>query len=116
MSNPESSNQNLLIKDRRFIRRVRRLRDVKDFLLDDMPNIEPAKLETIDLGGLNQLRYGSKGRLPTLEEWNLIDKMALALSLCLDEDRRRIIRIREAGSFFGLAPTVFLLISTVAII
>jgi hypothetical protein len=79
MSNPESqeSDKILLIGDRRFIRHVRRLRDVKDFLLDDMPNIEPGKLESIDLGGLNQLRYGSKGRLPTLEEWSLLDKRRL---------------------------------------
>src|SRR2546429_9897740 len=83
------------ICDERFIDQVREVQNLKRFLFEQKVKFEPSQLGSIDLGPLNNLRFGSRGRMATLEEWKLLDEKISILATYLNDELRQKIRIRE---------------------
>ncbi len=96
------------IRDERFIDQLTEVHNLKRFLFEEKVKFEPSQFDSIDLGALNNLRFGSSGRLPTLEEWKLLDEKISILATYLNDDLRQRIRIRELSVFFGTLPLAFL--------
>lgn len=106
----------LRVNDRQFVRRLKQVQGIKKFLFDEKPVIDASKTELLGLCGLDQLRYGRRGRLPTPEEWTLLDRKLLELNSLLEADQRRKIRIRELRIFFKFAPILFLIFAVLSIV
>jgi hypothetical protein len=70
---PLSDNQQL-IADERFIAQLDEVKKLKQFLFEQKVKFESKQLELIDLGNLNNLRFGKTGRVPTPDEWVHLDK------------------------------------------
>jgi hypothetical protein len=104
------------IHDDRFIAQLNEVRNLKRFLFEEKVKFDPKQLEDIDLGLLNNLRYRSQARPPTLEEWVLLDKKLSALTSYLNDELRQKIRIRELSSFFGSIPLAFLSVATITMV
>jgi len=96
------------ISDRRFAEQLREVQNLKQFLFEQKVKFEPEQLGCIDLGPLNNLQFGLSGRVPTLEEWKLLDEKISVLASYLSDDLRQKIRVRELSIFFDILPLVFL--------
>lgn len=97
------------ICDERFIDQLKEVQNLKSVLFEEKVKFDPNQLDSIDLGSLNNLRFGARGRMATLEEWKLLDGKLSALTTYLDADLRQKIRIRELDDFFEKLPLCFLL-------
>ena len=115
-SEGEVSDHNRVINDRRFIDQLSEIYKLKQFLFEEKVAFPPDQLGSIDLGPLNNLKYGPKGRSPTNEEWKLLDQKLSSLSSYLDDGLRQRLRIGQLGIFFGPMPLAFLLIAAIATI
>lgn len=105
-----------LVCDKRFIEQLREIKNLKQFLFEQKVRFEPAQLDSIDLGLLNNLQFDGSGRPPTPEEWRLLDDKISALASYLSDDLRQKIRVRELSIFFDVLPLVFLLATLAAIL
>ena len=97
-----------VVNDKRFFRQLTQLVKLKQFFFEEKVKFDLAAIDQVDLGNLNNLRYGRNGRSPTAKEWRLLDEKLAILSSHLTDDLRQRIRIRELGLFFGTMPLVFL--------
>jgi hypothetical protein len=100
--------QSWLVGDRRFVNQLDHIRYLKQFLFQEKVQFKADQLREIDLGTLNNLQFGRNGRVPTDEEWRLLDEKLAALATYLTDDLRRRIRIHELATFFGPLPLLFL--------
>ena len=113
---PGNKDRQIFISDRRFIKQLNEIHQLKQFLFEEKVKFDPANLGSIDLGELNNLGYRPTGRLPTPEEWLLLDEKLTALTAYLDDELRPKIRIRQLTSYFGLMPLVLLFIVAISTI
>jgi len=108
-SQARSDRSRALICDRRFAHRLNELHNIKNFLYEEKVKFDSDKIAEVDLGVLNQLYYGGGGRLPSADEWALLDEKLCVLVSYLDDNLRRKLRIRELGLFFWSIPLAFLI-------
>jgi hypothetical protein len=92
------------VSDRRFAAQLRALQELKQFLFDEKVSLKTDTLEDIDLGSLNNLKYAPNGRLPTEDEWKVLDQKLAALAPLLTPTLRWQVRIRELRFFFVTVP------------
>ena len=104
------------ICDRRFVDQLKEVKNLKQFLFEQKVKIESNQLAAIDLGLLNNLHFGTDGRMPTPDEWKLLDEKISILTSYLSDDLRQKIRIRELGVFFNVLPLIFLLATLATVI
>jgi hypothetical protein len=97
------------ISDKRFVGQLQEVKDLKQFLFEQKVRFEPTQLGSIDLGSLNNLYFSSTGRVPTSEEWKLLDEKIAVLASYLSDELRQKIRVRELSVFFDTLPLIFLL-------
>jgi hypothetical protein len=105
---PHTPNPNS-ISDRRFVGQLQEIKNLKQFLFEQKVKFEPAQLGSIDLGSLNNLYFSPSGRVPTSEEWKLLDEKISILASYLSDELRQKIRVRELSVFFDTLPLAFLL-------
>jgi hypothetical protein len=96
------------IADERFIRQLDQLRELKQFLFEEKVKFATDDLDCIDLAKLNNISYSSKGRVPSIGEWRILDAKLAKLASYLNDEMRRKIRIRELKVFFKNLPILFL--------
>ncbi len=101
------------ICSKQFIRNLDQIWKIKEFLFEEKVNIKPQDVDQIDLGLLNNLIYGRRGRLPTPLEWRMLDEKLSVLTSYLDSTLKHKIRIRELDFFFGPLPLVLLLLTAI---
>jgi hypothetical protein len=105
---PPASNPNAIC-DKRFAGQLQEVKNLKQFLFEQKVKFESAQLGSIDLGSLNNLYFSSTGRVPSSEEWRLLDEKISVLASYLSDELRQKLRIRELGVFFDVLPLIFLL-------
>jgi hypothetical protein len=105
-----------LIADSRYIEQLNEIFKLKKFLFEEKVALRPERMNDLDLGALNNLRYSAQGRSPTDKEWKLLDEKLSNLSSLLDPGLRQRLKIRELSFFFGAMPLTFLLITAAATI
>jgi hypothetical protein len=109
------TNESDKIADQRFIDQLREVHNLKRFFFEERVGFEPTQLASIDLGPLNNLRFGYKGRAASLNEWKLLDEKISILASFLTDELRQKIRVRDLSIYFGLIPLLFLLASLAAL-
>jgi hypothetical protein len=103
-----------VICDTRFIAQLEEVFRLKRFLFEENVRFNTKELDSIDLGLLNCLKFGLQGRLPTDDEWKLLDHKLAYLSSYLDDGLRRKLGIRQVSLFFGPLPLAFLLVTVLS--
>ena len=92
------------IRDMQFIRQLTTLISLKTFLLTEGVHIRPEDAVLFSIGTLNQLRYSDGGRLPTIEEWELLDMGSLKLFSYLTDDLRKLFQLRQTANLIAGLP------------
>lgn len=105
-----------LICDKRFAGQLREVQNLKQFLFEQKVKFETGQLDSIDLGPLNNLSYSPTGRVPTGEEWKLLDEKIAVLASYLSDGLRQKIRVRELSVFFDKLPLAFLLATLIIVL
>jgi hypothetical protein len=96
------------IAEQRFMAQLDQIKSLKKFLFDEKVAFTAAQLPSIDLGDLNNFVYDAKGRVPSAEEWAMLDQKLAALTDLLTDALRWKIRVRELGFYFRNLPIAFL--------
>ena len=95
------------ICDKRFAEQLREVQNLKQFLFEQKVKFDPTELGSIDLGPLNNLQFATTGRVPSLDEWKLLDQKISVLASYLSDDLRQKIRVRELSVFLIFFPSSF---------
>jgi hypothetical protein len=77
------------IRDSRFTNQFATLASLKTLLLTQGVPIREEDAPLLSFGKLSHLRYDEKGRLPTVDEWEQLDKRSVKLFSYLDEGLRK---------------------------
>jgi hypothetical protein len=104
------------ICDKRFAGQLREVQNLKQFLFEQKVKFETVQLGSIDLGPLNNLSYSANGRVPSPEEWKLLDEKIAVLASYLSDELRQKIRVRELSVFFDKLPLIFLLATLIIVL
>ncbi len=60
---------------------------------------------------LNDLRYNEKGRLPTVEEWEQLDKRSQKLFSYLDDELRKHFELSQTANLIAQLPLLFIFLA-----
>jgi len=105
---------NNLINDKKFIRDLDRLKELRSFLVEEAPNLIPEDSTALSLGRLNLLQYRSDGREPTQEEWSDVELHTQTLFHLLTETQRRRFLLGEIPSWIAIKLPISLLFLALA--
>jgi hypothetical protein len=103
------------IRDMRFINQATTLISLKMFLLTEAVDISPEDAPLFSFGALYQLRYSDGGRLPTIQEWELLDKRSLKLFSYLDEERKKRFQLKQAANLIAGLPILLIVTGLVSL-
>jgi hypothetical protein len=103
------------IRDTRFINQVTALISLKIFLLTEAVAIRAEDAPLFSFGALYQLRYSDDGRLPTLEEWKLLDERSVKLFSYLDEERKKRFQLKQAANLIAGLPILLLVAALISL-
>jgi hypothetical protein len=93
------------------------LRTLKTFLLTEAVKISPEDAPLFFFGKLNHLRRDDKGRLPTDEEWDILDKHSHKLfAYLLDDDLKKRFRLKQSTDLIAGLAVVFILLASVSLV
>lgn len=108
---------NVVINDEQFIRDLRRLKELRSFLIQEAINIASAEDESNPLAfeGLNLLKYGYNGRAPTREEWRSVEDRTQVLFRCLTGPLRRRFILGEIPSWVSMFSIAMALLALAAL-
>lgn len=112
--NVMDSENDTAIADREFIRRVKRLRRLRDFIVSEGVEVDGDGTKALHLGRLNQLHLSRRGRPPSLEEWQALDSQVCVLFRLLRPDNRKKYLLREFPSWLTVIAALALVLSVVA--
>jgi hypothetical protein len=102
------------IADREFIKRMKRLRRLRDFILSEGIQVAAADQNALILGHLNRLRFSRNGRAPTDAEWDRVDNQVCALFQQLPAANRKKYVLREYPYSITVIAVLALALSIVA--
>jgi hypothetical protein len=77
------------VKDEMFVRRLRKLKELQDFLYQEAIPINEANADAFILSDLGELEFDPHGRMPTVEEWRKVEKRTQAIFRVLTPALRR---------------------------
>ena len=99
------------IRDSRFTTQFATLASLKTFLLAQGVRIRDEDAPLLSFGELNHLRYNENGRLPTVDEWEQLDKRSLKLFSYLDDGLRKRFELKQAADLIAGLAVVFILLA-----
>jgi hypothetical protein len=99
-----SDNDMNAIRDSRFISQFTNLASLKTLLLTRGVHIREEDVPLLSFGTLNDLRYSDKGRLPTIEEWEQLDKRSQKLFSYLDDGLRKQFELSQTANLIAGLP------------
>jgi hypothetical protein len=104
------------IGDMRFIQQLAALKSLKAFLLTEGVTILPEDAPLFSFGTLNQLQYREGGRLPTVEEWDLLDQRSQKLVGYLDDPLRSRFQLRQTANLIAGLPVAFIIVALIFLV
>jgi hypothetical protein len=104
------------IRDSRFINQFATLTSLKTLLLTQGVHIRAEDAPLLSFGMLNHLRYNEKGRLPTFEEWELLDKHSQTLFGYLDDGLRKRFELSQTANLIAGLPVFFIFVALLSLI
>jgi hypothetical protein len=88
---------------------------VKTLLLTQGVRIREEDAPLLSFGKLNHLRYGEKGRLPTVDEWEQLDKHSQRLFSYLDEGLRKRFELSQTANLIAGLPVLFIFVALLSL-
>jgi hypothetical protein len=104
------------INDWVFINDLRKLIELRAFLLNEAINVSPQDSAPLSFGSLNLLKYDQNGREPTEEEWSAIETHTQALFQLMTEPLRRRFLLGQIPSWMSILPIVLAAFAVLALI
>jgi hypothetical protein len=104
------------ISDEHFIRDLKRLKDLRSFLIQEAINISPGDSAPLSFGRLNLLQYRPDGRSPTQQEWSEVELQTQTLFRLLTEPLRRRFILGEIPSWISILPILLALLALAGLI
>ena len=105
-----------LINDYPFMRDLKRLKELRSFLIQEAIGVSPQDTKPLSFGKLNSLRYDVTGRAPTQEEWAEVESQTQTLFRLLTDPLRRKFILGEIPSWIWGLPIALALIALAALI
>jgi hypothetical protein len=99
------------IRDSRFTNQLATLTSLKTLLLTQGVRIREEDAPLLSFGKLNHLRYDEKGRLPTVDEWEQLDKHSQKLFGYLDEGLRKRFELSQTANLIAGLPVLFIFVA-----
>jgi hypothetical protein len=99
------------IRDSRFTNQFNSLASLKALLLTQGVPIREEDVPLLSFGTLNDLRYNEKGRLPTVEEWEQLDKRSQKLFSYLDDELRKHFELSQTANLIAGLPFLLIVIA-----
>jgi hypothetical protein len=87
------------------------LTSLKTLLLKRGIQIREEDVSLLSFGKLNDLRYSEKGRLPTIEEWEQMDKRSQKLFSYLDDGLRKQFELSLTANLIAGLPVLFIFVA-----
>jgi hypothetical protein len=103
------------IRDSRFINQFATLTSLKTLLLTQGVRIHEEDAPLLLFGNLNHLRYNEKGRLPTVEEWEQLDKRSHKLFSYLDDGLRKRFELSQTANLIAGLPLLFIFVALLSL-
>jgi hypothetical protein len=105
----------LRINDGQFIHDLKRLKELRSFLIQEAINISPGESDPLSFGTLNLLRYDIQGRAPTEEEWSKVELYTQTLFRLLTEPLRRRFILGGIPMWVSALPIMLALLALAAL-
>jgi hypothetical protein len=102
------------INDEFFIRDLERLKTLRSFLIEQA--VCPPGQTALKFGQLNLLRFGTTGRMPTEEEWSLVEELTQSLFGLLTPGLRRNFLMGRLPKWVTLVAIGFAVLAVLALI
>jgi hypothetical protein len=99
------------IRDSRFMNQFANLTSLKTLLLTQGVRIREEDAPLLSFGMLNHLRYDEKGRLPTVEEWEQLDKRSQKLFSYLDDGLRKRFELSQTANLIAGLPVLLIFVA-----
>jgi hypothetical protein len=99
------------IRDSRFMNQFANLTSLKILLLTRGVHIREEDVPLLSFGMLDHLRYSEKGRLPTVEEWEQLDKRSQKLFSYLDDGLRKQFELNQTANLIAGLPVLFIFVA-----
>src|ERR1700730_15604479 len=104
------------IRDSRFMNQFENLTSLKTLLLTRGVHMREEDVPLLSFGMLNHLRYSEKGRLPTVEEWEQLDKRSQKLFSYLDDGLRKQFELSQTANLIAGLPVLFIFVALLFLI
>src|SRR5258708_18242446 len=104
------------VNDYQFIRDLKRLKELRSFLIQEEITFGPEEFTLLTFGRLNLLQYNQNGRSPTQEECSDVEHLTQVLFRKLSEPLRRRFILGEIPSWMSLLPVGLALVALVALV
>jgi hypothetical protein len=89
---------------------------LKTLLLTQGVPIREEDAPLLSFGKLSHLRYDEKGRLPTVDEWEQLDKRSQKLFSYLDEGLRKRFELSETANLIAGLPVFLIFVALLSLI
>ena len=99
------------IRNSGFTNQFANLKSLKTLLLTQGVRIREEDAPLLSFGKLNHLRYDDKGRLPTIEEWEELDKRSQKLFSYLDDGLRKRFELSQAANLIAGLPVLLIIMA-----
>jgi hypothetical protein len=99
------------IRDSRFWNQFTNLTSLKTLLLTRGVHIREEDIPLLSFGRLNDLRYNEKGRLPTVDEWEQLDKRSQKLFSYLDDELKKHFELSQTANLIAQLPLLFIFVA-----
>jgi hypothetical protein len=99
------------IRDLQFWNQFTNLTSLKTLLLTRGVHLREEDVPLLSFGTLNDLRYNEKGRLPTVEEWEQLDKRSQKLFSYLDDELRKHFELSQTANLIAQLPLLFIFLA-----
>ena len=99
------------IRDSRFWNQFTNLTSLKTLLLTRGVHIREEDIPLLSFGRLNDLRYNEKGRLPTVDEWEQLDKRSQKLFSYLDDELKKHFELSQTANLIAQLPLLFIFLA-----
>lgn len=104
------------VDDLNFIHDLKRLKDLRSFLIQEAVRADHGSADALSFGKLNLLKYSPNGRPPTEDEWTDIERHTQVLFGMLTEPLRRRFVLGGISWTVAWLPIILVLIAAASLI
>jgi hypothetical protein len=115
-SDPGSEPPNFAVRDQSFIDYVERLKSLHNFLYQAAIPMSSPDVTSLQMGILHSIYFKSDGRMPTVDEWNQVERQTQEIFLLLTPALRRKFLISKTPITLIRLPLYLLGLAVIAVV